>query len=259
MATVMLDAGHGGFDNGAVFGSRKEKEDTLNLVLAIGNMLENAGVDVLYTRTVDEYQSPSQKAQIANESDADYFISIHRNSGAEPDLYAGVQTLVYEDSGIPAVFAQNINSELAKVGFNNIGVEERKNLAVLRRTRMPSALVEVGFINTAEDNEIFDKRFPEIARAVTQGILKTVQGADVRSQSVESYSIEIGSFRHYENAQELAQSLQERGFDCFIVSDNGYHSVYHGRFDDFKSAETAEKILFAHGYETRVVPNVRQR
>ena len=77
MATVMLDAGHGGYDNGASYDGRLEKEDALNLVLAVGSILEDAGVDVLYTRTTDVYQSPNEKARIANRSDADYFISTH--------------------------------------------------------------------------------------------------------------------------------------------------------------------------------------
>ena len=144
MATIMLDAGHGGYDSGAVYGDRYEKNDTLSLVLAVGTILENNGVDVLYTRTTDVYQSPNEKAGIANRSDADYFISIHRNSSPDPNTYSGVETLVYRDSGIPAVFAQNINNELARIGFANLGTEERPNLAVLRGTRMPAALVEVG-------------------------------------------------------------------------------------------------------------------
>ena len=143
MATIMLDAGHGGYDSGAVYGDRYEKNDTLSLVLAVGTILENNGVDVLYTRTTDVYQSPNEKAGIANRSDADYFISIHRNSSPDPNTYSGVETLVYRDSGIPAVFAQNINNELARIGFANLGTEERPNLAVLRGTRMPAALVEV--------------------------------------------------------------------------------------------------------------------
>ena len=71
MATIMLDAGHGGYDSGAVYGDRYEKNDTLSLVLAVGTILENNGVDVLYTRTTDVYQSPNEKAGIANRSDAD--------------------------------------------------------------------------------------------------------------------------------------------------------------------------------------------
>ena len=76
MATVMLDAGHGGFDNGAMFNGRKEKDDNLSLTLKVGQYLENRGVNVIYTRTEDIYQNPNQKAGIANRSDADYFVSI---------------------------------------------------------------------------------------------------------------------------------------------------------------------------------------
>lgn len=253
MATVMLDAGHGGYDNGASFNGRREKDDTLNLTLAIGNILENAGVNVLYTRTTDIYQSPLQKARIANESDADYFISIHRNSSTSPDMYAGVQTLVYSNSGIPAVFAENINKELEKVGFNNIGVEERKNLAVLRRTKMPAALVEAGFINTKADNNIFDLKFPEVAQAIANGIIETVSGADITGSEVAHYWIQTGSFRHYDNAQNLAKNMQADGFDCLIAQNNDYYSVYTGVYDDYDKAEAVSKALFNEGYETRII------
>ena len=64
--------------------------------------------------------------------------------------------------------------ELEKVGFINLGISERPNLAVLRRTQMPAVLVDVGFINTARDNEILDTRFYEVANAIAQGIIQTV-------------------------------------------------------------------------------------
>ena len=122
MATVMLDAGHGGFDNGAMFNGRKEKDDNLSLTLKVGQYLENRGVNVIYTRTEDIYQNPNQKAGIANRSDADYFVSFHRNSSPEPDTYSGIQTLVYQAEGIPLVMAKNINKELVKVGFKDLGI-----------------------------------------------------------------------------------------------------------------------------------------
>ena len=58
MALVVLDAGHGGANPGAVYNGRQEKDDALNLVLAIGSILENNGVSVYYTRTDDVYESP---------------------------------------------------------------------------------------------------------------------------------------------------------------------------------------------------------
>ena len=64
----MLDAGHGGRDPGAVYNGRQEKIDTLSLTLAIGQILQERGIDVLYTRTTDIYESPYQKAMEANEA-----------------------------------------------------------------------------------------------------------------------------------------------------------------------------------------------
>ena len=70
--------------------------------------------------------------------------------------------------------ARNINAQLEQVGFRNIGVKERPNLVVLKRTKMPSVLVEVGFINNPKDNEIFDNNIDEIARGIADGILMTL-------------------------------------------------------------------------------------
>lgn len=174
MATVVLDAGHGGANPGAIYDDRKESEDALNLVLAIGPILEMNGIDVVYTRTDDIFETPFQKAQEGNEAGADYFVSIHRNSSPFPNQYSGVETLVYDGYSQAAVLAENINMELEEVGFINLGVNERPNLIVLNSTQMPAVLVEVGFVNTDADNQILDTRFDEVAQAIADGIIRTV-------------------------------------------------------------------------------------
>lgn len=276
MATVMLDAGHGGFDNGAMFNGRKEKDDNLSLTLKVGQELEDRGVNVIYTRTEDIYQSPNQKAGIANRSDADYFVSFHRNSSPMPDTYSGIQTLVYSAEGIPLVMAQNINRELVNVGFKDLGIIERPNLAVLRGTRMPAVLIETGFINTDADNSLFDEKNDEIAAGIADAIVKTVSGAagtgvsmmseseaaialnrsgtaaDLSSVS-ERFSVQMGLFRHYENADKLAKNVQKLGFDCFVEKSGRLYSVCHGRYEKYADARAAEDELFKNGFETRVV------
>ena len=173
--TIMLDAGHGGRDPGAVYNGRQEKDDTLALTLAVGELLQERGLDVLYTRTTDVYESPYQKAMEANQAGADFFISIHRNSSPEPNTYSGVESLVYDKSGIKLEMAENINEQLEAVGFTNLGVKERPGLVILRRTRMPAVLVELGFINSDTDNMLFDNNFNDIALAIAEGILDTLQ------------------------------------------------------------------------------------
>lgn len=174
MALVVIDAGHGGANPGAVYNGRQEKDDALALSLAVGNILESNGVDVYYTRTTDEYESPARKAEKGNAAGGDYFVSIHRNSSPYPNQYTGVETLVYNRYGEAARLAENINTRLEQVGFENQGVNERTNLVVLNRTQMPSVLVEVGFINTDQDNRLLDERFDDVAQAIADGILATI-------------------------------------------------------------------------------------
>ena len=173
--SIMLDAGHGGRDPGAVYNGRQEKDDVLKLVLAIGEILQNSEIDVEYTRTTDIYETPFQKATEANEAGVDFFISIHRNSSPLAKQYMGVESLIYNLSGIKYEMAENINAQLETVGFEDLGVKARPNLVVLRRTKMPAILVEVGFINSDSDNTIFDKNFNDIAQAIADGILDTLE------------------------------------------------------------------------------------
>lgn len=174
MAKIILDAGHGGSDPGAVYDGRLEKDDTLRLAMAVGDILEDHGVEVAYTRTEDVYDSPFEKAQIANREGGDFFVSIHRNSSPEPNQYSGVETLVYDKSGKKLELAEAINEKLEQTGFRILGVRERPGLVVLRRTKMPAVLVEVGFLNTEADNQRFDGQFYEIADAIAGGILSVL-------------------------------------------------------------------------------------
>lgn len=170
---IILDAGHGGRDNGAGYQQRSEKEDNLALTLAVGVILEEMGFDVFYTRTEDIYQAPFRKATIANEEGADLFVSIHRNSSGMANQYQGVETLIYSSGGLPEIAAENINRQLEAVGYINLGVEERPGLIVLNSTQMPAVLVEAGFINSDVDNQLFTEKFQETAQAIADGIAES--------------------------------------------------------------------------------------
>ena len=172
---IIMDAGHGGRDSGAVYGDRTEKDDNLAMTLEVGRILEEIGFDVVYTREEDIYQAPFKKATLGNELGGDLFVSIHRNSSATPNQYQGIETLVYSDRGFAEEVADNINDELEDVGYINLGVEERPGLIVLNSTQMPAVLVEVGFINSDADNELFSTRFEETARAIAEGIAESFE------------------------------------------------------------------------------------
>lgn len=207
---VAIDAGHGGNDFGAVFNGRQEKDDVFRLAMEVGRILENSGIDVFYVRDDDIYETPFKKASDANNSGADLLVSLHRNSSESPNQYSGVETLVYEKGGTRSRLASNINAELERAGFRNLGVNERPNLVVLRRSQMPAALVEVGFINNENDNRIFDQNFNAIAKGIADGILTTLyQGSSATSGSSVSAVNKSNINTAEENVQEMVTEISE--------------------------------------------------
>ncbi len=252
--TIMLDAGHGGRDPGAVYNGRQEKDDTLRLTLAIGEILQNRGIDVEYTRTTDVYETPFQKATEANEAGVDFFVSIHRNSFPQDNVVSGVESLVYDKQGIKYEMAQNINEQLETIGFVNLGVQARPNLVVLKRTKMPAVLVEVGFVNSETDNRLFDDNFDAIALAIAEGILDTLDhtSEDEEESDVE-YTVQTGAYRNLRYAEELMMELREMDFPVRIERGDGYYRVRVGRFDDLEDAIEMEQRLKKAGYPTIIV------
>lgn len=238
---VIIDAGHGGEEPGAMYDGRREKDDALRLALAIGQILEKNGVDVVYTRTTDVFDTPLEKAQIANNSGADYFVSIHRNAMPVPGTGSGATVLVYEDAGVPAMLAENIQRNLVQTGFNDLGIQERPGLIVLRRTQMPAVLVEAGFIDNPVDNRFFDENFDAIAQAIADGVLETIRQQE--QQRPEYYQVQVGAFSTRMPADRLVRELQAKGLPAFIVYDDGLYKVRVGAFLNMDYAVRMERTL----------------
>lgn len=249
--SIMLDAGHGGTDPGAVYNGRKEADDTLKLTLAVGEILQNRGFDVEYTRTTDVYESPYQKAMEANEAGVDYFVSIHRNSYPTDNEVSGVESLVYNLSGIKYEMAKNINEQLESVGFVNLGVHARPNLVVLKRTKMPAVLVEAGFINSDTDNQLFDESFYDIAGAIADGIIDTLMKPNMNQ--IMQYRVQVGAYRQRRYAEELLNELLAQEYPAFIEEGNGFWRVQVGDYPTLTEAADMERRLKRAGYPTIIV------
>ena len=249
--SIMLDAGHGGRDPGAVYNGRQEKDDTLRLTLAVGEILQNHDIDVQYTRTTDVYESPYENAMEANNAGVDFFISIHRNSFPTDNVVSGVESLVYDLSGIKLQMAENINEQLEAVGFVNLGVKARPNLVVLRRTKMPAVLVEVGFINSNTETQLFDDNFAARAQAIASGILDTLEMDHVIDPP--GYKVQVGAFRNPTYANRLLNELLEQDFPASIVDTDGFFRVQVGNYDTLDDATAMEQRLKRAGYPTIIV------
>ena len=252
MAKIAIDAGHGGADPGAVYQGRQEKDDNLKLALAVGERLQNNGLDVYYTRTEDIYQTPYQKAMAANESGADFLVSLHRNSSEYPNQYTGVETLIYDKNGEKAEIAEDINEELENIGFRNNGVKIRPGLVILRRSKMPAVLVESGFINSEEDNRLFDEEFDRIADGIADAILKNFSLTGEAEQEESYYRVQTGAYRNRENAVRQQEKLTEEGYPAFLLERDGYYLVHVGAFRKLENAVRMEADLRENGYQTYI-------
>lgn len=247
---IILDPGHGGSDPGATYNGRQEKDDSLKLEMAVGQLLENAGFDVEYTRTTDVYNTPFEKAMIANNAGGDLFVSFHRNSAPSSNMYNGIQTLVYNDEGLKAQLARNINENLTTLGFEDKGVVERPNLVVLKRTKMPAVLIEAGFINSDTDNAIFDNQFNEMAQAIADAIIDTLDNYGVSAADNDDYQVQVGAFRNKQLAGNLALQLRNQGFPAEVDVEDGLFKVRVGEFENLDNAVAMEQRLRMMGYNT---------
>ena len=252
--SIMMDAGHGGRDPGAVYNGRQEKDDTLRLALAVGEILQNNGIDVEYTRTTDVYETPFEKAMEANNAGVDFFVSIHRNSFPTDNEVSGVETLVYDLSGLKYQVAQDIAQQLEAVGFVNLGVKARPGLVVLRRTAMPAVLVEAGFLNSDVDNQLFDDHFQDIAQAIARGILDGLSaGGALEGGEAPEYRIQTGLFRNWTYARRMENELLEEGFPAFVDDTGQYLSVQVGPYQTLVQAAEEEQKLRSAGYQTLII------
>ncbi|HSI12984.1 MAG TPA: N-acetylmuramoyl-L-alanine amidase, partial [Chthoniobacter sp.] len=175
---IVVDPGHGGADGGAKGGTLKEKD--LNLIMGklIAERLTEEGATVIMTRKTDVFIPLNTRAKIANDSDADLFISSHINSTGGSGSQSGTITFHHLGQQISRLLAECIHREVSVVnGLPDIGVWSdgkiyNSGFAVLRNTKMPGVLLELGFINHPTDRaRLATKDFQEkVAVAVVKGI-----------------------------------------------------------------------------------------
>lgn len=174
---VYVDAGHGGYDNGAV---KYVTEDKVNLVMALAcrDYLKANGVSVKMSRTTDVGTSISKMAKAANEWGADLVVSLHNNAGGGD----GFEVYCSVSGGTGRTLAKNIEAEVKKIGQNSRGVKTKKNssgsdyFGMIRLTDAPAVICEGAFVDNKKDAKAIDTKAEQQAfgYAYARGILKTL-------------------------------------------------------------------------------------
>ena len=177
---ICIDPGHGGVDVGAVRGNRYEKSDNLRMAKAVKALLEAQGIKVVLTRDGDSNPALSTRCSTANKANADYFLSIHRNSFGNQNA-TGAEIWVHHAAQQSTVDkAQRILDEVLAVCGKDRGVKKgytgnpNADYAINRESKMASALLELLFISSDYDNGLYDRYFDKLAVAVAKGLCAAV-------------------------------------------------------------------------------------
>ena len=175
--TVVLDAGHGGEDTGAVAPHGLfEKDANLLLAKAVRRILSERGYNVLMTRDDDSFPALYDRPKVAHRANADAFISIHHNAPAfDRDPRTIRYHAVYSWNELGSKLAQAINRRMARALGDTLrsnGVMHA-NFAVTRNPEIPSCLIETDFITTPEGEADCwnEKRRQLIAAAIADGFV----------------------------------------------------------------------------------------
>lgn len=179
---VVIDAGHGGHDTGAVSPhGLPEKDANLRLANAVRNELKKRGYTVVMTREDDTFVELYDRPKVAHRANADLFVSIHHNApGYSTHPFAVRSQSVYAWNAVGERLAKAINVRMAAADptLRNDGVLHA-NFAVTRNPEIPSCLIEADFITHPEGEcAAWDAfRRPAIAAAIADGIADWVAGS----------------------------------------------------------------------------------
>ncbi len=148
---IVLDAGHGGMDEGCSNATVEEKNLNLTLALKVKERLEALDFRVLLTREEDKKVSLEERVLLANDAKADAFVSIHQNS-SEDKTACGVETWYYAEDENNKRLAQLMQQyTVLNTNSRDRGCVEADNLYVIRECEMPSCLVETSFLSNNEE------------------------------------------------------------------------------------------------------------
>ncbi len=185
---IVIDAGHGGYDPGAVgVTGLEEKGFNLETALLLRDKLTNLGATVILTREADTFISLTERAEVANKVYADAFVSIHANFSDNNLSARGTSTYYYAPSSNPDLYYQleqrkrlagAVQNRLVNIlGTRDAGVLQA-NFAVLRGTAMPSILVETAFLSNPDDEALLkDYQFRDrTAQGIAEGLVDYFSG-----------------------------------------------------------------------------------
>lgn len=175
---IIIDAGHGGRDPGAINNKYQEKDFALNISRYVVDLLQSNNFIVIPTRINDYFLKLFERVTYSNLINADLFVSIHINSAKNPSAQ-GIETYHYPGSTKGKILANRVHSKIKQSikDFEDRGIKTSSALYILRETKCPAILLELGFISNNHDLNLLKQEDIQIefAKAITNGILAYIR------------------------------------------------------------------------------------
>ncbi|SFR84867.1 N-acetylmuramoyl-L-alanine amidase family protein [Anaeromicropila populeti] len=181
---VVVDAGHGGMDSGTCSKDEKYLEKNINLKIVgyMKELLDECGIKVYYTRLTDKKMEPEERVEFINNVKADLVVSIHCNYGKNKDAN-GVEVLYSSNEErkqelTSKEFSDILKKEILSITHqNDRGLLAGDNIYIISRSKVPIALVEVGFMSNREELKFLldEGNQQKIAMGLFNGIIRTLE------------------------------------------------------------------------------------
>ena len=214
--TVLIDPGHGGLQPGAlgVQGVR-EKVYNLKVALRVGELLQWAGADVSYTRIGDRTVSLRERVDAVQAVNADILLSIHANASLTKDA-TGTETLYHPgrpaDRLLASALQENVVSQL---GLFDRGIKQRSDLYILRHSPVPSALVEVGFLDHVEEGPFIltAEAIEKASMGLVRGVVAFFRDMDVVERTITKGPLQLPKGPNGMESSDETRSAWEDSLD----------------------------------------------
>lgn len=228
---VLIDAGHGGSDSGAI-GCNDDIEKRINLLIAyaIQNYLTIYNIDADMTRNDDTTVTLLDRALKSNNGNYDLLLSVHCNADAIQEINSdnsikGTEIFHSIASEEDKKIAEHIINSITQNGFctkrgikTRVGADGRDYYYIIRKTKAHALIIESFFIDDSDDYDFYIKKLDLFGKSIADGIAD-YYGLSNQSEETtyKTYSVQVGNFRVRKNAENLVEQLKKENYDAFIV------------------------------------------
>lgn len=181
---VVIDAGHGGYDAGAIYSGIEEKNLTLEISKKLGALLSSSEIEVIQTREDDRFVSLNERVNITRKAKPDIFVSVHCNAMESASSIHGIESYYFTPQS--QTLAHVLHEKIVHKSGSPDRHVRKARFVVIRETSIPSVLLELGFLsNASERSKLITKDYQNtLSKAITEGIVEYL--ADLKASASSS-------------------------------------------------------------------------